>query len=59
LEPPTEDHLEHTDDHVYENTTNVVRSVMALTKLAPSVKPDEYVDFVKVIFLSFLSVIQQ
>ncbi|XP_069128415.1 LOW QUALITY PROTEIN: focal adhesion kinase 1-like [Argopecten irradians] len=39
--------LDRNDDHVYENTTNVVRSVMSLTRVAQTVKPDEYVDLVK------------
>ncbi|XP_021343131.1 focal adhesion kinase 1-like isoform X2 [Mizuhopecten yessoensis] len=39
--------LDRNDDHVYENTTNVVRSVMSLTRVAPSIRPDEYVDLVK------------
>lgn len=49
--PPTptlsKENLDRTNDHVYESTTSVVRSVMALTQKAPTVRPDEFVDLVK------------
>ncbi|XP_062622322.1 focal adhesion kinase 1-like isoform X3 [Saccostrea cucullata] len=43
-EPPE---LDRTNDNVYNSTTNVVRSVMTLTKEASGVKAEEYTDFVK------------
>ncbi|XP_041358012.1 focal adhesion kinase 1-like isoform X2 [Gigantopelta aegis] len=39
--------LDRTNDRVYDTTTNVVRSVMSMTKEAPSVRAEEYVDLVK------------
>ena len=40
--------LDRTNDRVYDTTTNVVRSVMSMTKEAHSVRAEEYVDLVKV-----------
>ena len=59
-EPPptptvTKENLDRTNDHVYESTTSVVRSVMALTQKAPTVRPDEFVDLVKVPYCFRLS----
>ena len=35
-------------DSIYDNTTNVVRAVMTFTKGANSMKPDTYVEHIKV-----------
>uniref|UniRef100_A0A0L8GY73 non-specific protein-tyrosine kinase n=2 Tax=Octopus bimaculoides TaxID=37653 RepID=A0A0L8GY73_OCTBM len=44
--PPTAE-MDRTNDLVYESTTNVVRAVMELTRVAHLVRPDDYIDFVQ------------
>lgn len=41
--------LDRTNDHVYESTTAVVRSVMSLTQKAPASRSDEFVDLIKTV----------
>ncbi|XP_048256196.1 focal adhesion kinase 1-like isoform X4 [Haliotis rufescens] len=49
--------LDRTNDSVYQSTTNVVRSVMAMTKAAPQVKSEDYVDLVKTVGLQLRSLL--
>lgn len=44
--PPTAD-LDRTNDLVYESTTNVVRAVMELTRVAYIIRSDDYIEFVQ------------
>ncbi|XP_033122911.1 focal adhesion kinase 1-like isoform X5 [Anneissia japonica] len=48
---PTLD-LDRTNDHVFENTTNVVKAVMDMANMVHCVKAEQYVDLVKDIGMS-------
>ena len=47
-EPPPSPGIDRTNDPVYDNTTNVVRAVMTFTKGLNSMKPELYIDHIKV-----------
>ena len=47
-EPPPSPGTDRGCDSIYDNTTNVVRAVMTFTKGANSMKPDTYVEHIKV-----------
>ncbi|XP_063968658.1 protein-tyrosine kinase 2-beta-like [Lytechinus pictus] len=53
---PTLD-MDRTDDYVFENTTQVVRSVMEMVNLVHAVKSDQYVNLVRDIGLALKSLL--